>query len=152
MAPRVEFDTTVSAFGNNTGIEVPPALVEELGAGKRPAVVVTVNGYEYRTTVGSMGGKHLVSVSSAVRKETGLTGGDAVHVVLEVADAPRTVTVPDDFAAALRGEPELDAFFHSLSNSLQRYHVDTIESAKTDETRRRRIDKSLQLFRESKKR
>ena len=30
--------------GNNTGIEVPVEVVEALGAGKRPPVVVDVNG------------------------------------------------------------------------------------------------------------
>ena len=48
------FETTMSQFGNNTGIEVPPAVLEALGGGKRPAVVVSVNGYEYRSTVGVM--------------------------------------------------------------------------------------------------
>ncbi len=135
MTAQVEFDTTVAASGNNTGIEVPAALIEELGAGQRPPVLVTVNGYEYRSTVAVMGGRHMISISSAIRKETGLKGGDAIHVVLAVAAIPRSVNVPDDFAAALGREPELETFFQSLSNSLQRYHVDTIEGAKTAETR-----------------
>jgi Domain of unknown function (DUF1905) len=65
MTASVSFDTTLSAVGNNTGIEVPDDKMAELGAGKRPAVVVTVNGHEYRSTVGVMGGKQLVSVSAA---------------------------------------------------------------------------------------
>lgn len=40
-------------MGNNTGIEVPADVVAALGSGKRPAVVVNVNGYEYRSTVAS---------------------------------------------------------------------------------------------------
>ncbi len=48
---------------NNTGIEVPPEIVEQLGAGKRPAVVVTVNGFTYRTTVAVMGGRFLMPFS-----------------------------------------------------------------------------------------
>ena len=146
MAASVTFDTTVFAAGNNTGIEVPPELIEQLGAGKRPAVVVSVNGYEYRNTVGVMGGRHLVSVSAAIRKETGLKAGDPVHVVLTVADAPREVTVPDDFAAALAADPAAAAFFGGLSNSLQRFHVDNVSGAKTAETRQRRIEKAIALF------
>jgi Domain of unknown function (DUF1905) len=65
MTASVSFDTRLSAVGNNTGIEVPDHKMAELGAGKRPAVVVTVNGHEYRSTVGAMGGKQLVSVSAA---------------------------------------------------------------------------------------
>jgi hypothetical protein len=114
--------------------------------------VVAVNGYEYRTSVGVMGGKHMVSISAAVRKETGLKGGDPIHVTLTLADAPREVSVPDDFAAALSAEAEAGAFFAGLSNSLQRYHVDSINEAKTAQTRQRRIEKSISLFREGKKR
>jgi hypothetical protein len=152
MAPSVAFDTTVTATGNNTGIVVPDHLIDDLGAGSRPAVVVNVNGYEYRNTVGVMGGKHMISISAAVRKETGLKGGDPIHVTLTLADTPREVDVPADFAAALSADPAAGAFFATLSNSLQRYHVDNVSEAKTAETRQRRIEKAISLFREGKKR
>jgi hypothetical protein len=151
-AASVTFSTTLSAFGTNTGIEVPDDVIEKLGAGHRPPVLVDVNGYEYRSTVAVMGGKHLISVNAATRKETGLAGGDPIRVTLTVADTPREVDVPADFAAALAAEPACAEFFASLSNSLQRYHVDTVNGAKTDETRQRRIEKSLALFREGKRR
>ena len=152
MASSVAFDTTVTATGNNTGIVVPDNLIERLGAGRRPAVVVNVNGYEYRNTVGVMGGKHLISISAAVRKETGLKGGDPIRVTLTVAETPRAVDVPGDFAAALAADTQAKAFFDKLSNSLQRYHVDTINAAKTTATRQRRIEKAISLFREGKQR
>lgn len=144
--PSVAFDTTLSAFGNNTGIVVPPELIEHLGAGKRPPVTVVVNGHEFRTTVGVMSGQHLVGVSAAIRAVTGLAGGDPVSVTLTLADTPREVTVPDDFASALAAAPGARAFFDGLSNSLQRYHVDAINGAKSADTRQRRIDKSIALF------
>jgi hypothetical protein len=152
MPASVEFDTTVTATGNNTGIVIPDDAIERLGAGRRPAVVVSVNGYEYRNTVGVMGGKHIISISAAVRKETGLKGGDPIHVTLTVADTSREVEVPGDFAAALSADPEARAFFDKLSNSLQRYHVETINAAKTTATRQRRIEKAITLFREGKQR
>ena len=152
MANSVAFDTTVATAGNNTGIVVPDDLIESLGAGRRPAVLVNVNGYDYRTTVGVMSGKHMISISAAVRKETGLNGGDPIHVTLTLADAPREVDVPDDFAAALSADADAGAFFATLSNSLQRYHVDNINGAKTAETRQRRIEKAISLLREGKKR
>jgi antitoxin component of MazEF toxin-antitoxin module len=40
----VSFSTTMSQTGNNTGIEVPPDIVEALGAGKRAAVVASLTG------------------------------------------------------------------------------------------------------------
>ena len=141
----IEFDTTLSSFGNNTGIEVPKELIEQLGAGQRPPVLVNVNGFEFRTTVGVMSGKHLVGVTAATRKATGLAGGDAIHVVLTLATAPREVSVPDDFAAAMAANPPTADFFAGLSNSVQRFHIDNVNGAKTDDTRQRRIEKAIAL-------
>jgi bacteriocin resistance YdeI/OmpD-like protein/uncharacterized protein DUF1905 len=148
----VTFDTTVAVSGNNTGIEVPAEAIEQLAAGKRPPVLVNVNGYEYRNTVAVMGGRHMISISAAVREATGLAGGDPVQVTLTVADSPREVNVPDDFAAALASDERASAFFGKLSNSLQRYHVDNINAAKSPETRQRRIDKAVTLFLDGKPR
>jgi ABC-type uncharacterized transport system ATPase component len=145
------FDTNLAAVGNNTGIEIPPAVIESLGAGKRPSLIVNVNGYEYRTTAGVMGGVSMIPVSAAIRKETGLVAGDAIHVELTVATAPRVVALPEDFALAME-RAGVRGFYDALSNSLQRYHVDQINGAKSEETRIRRIDKSVDLFRNGKQR
>ena len=80
----VTFETTVAVTGNNTGIVVPEEAIEQLAAGKRPPVLVNINGYEHQNTVGVMGGKHMVSISTAVRKATALQGGDPIHVTLTV--------------------------------------------------------------------
>jgi len=143
--PHVHFTTTVAVSGNNTGIVVPPELIRELGAGARPPVLVEVNGYSYRTTVGVTKGTHMIGISMAIRKATGLAGGDPIAVSLTLADTPREANVPDDLAQALAAAGT-EEFFGSLSNSVQRFHVDTINGAKTDETRRRRIDKAIALF------
>jgi hypothetical protein len=148
----VPFETTVAASGNNTGIEVPGDLIEQLAAGKRPPVLVNVNGYEYRNTVAVMGGRHMISISAAVRNATGLKGGDPIRVTLTVADTAREVKVPPDFAAALAADERAGAFFGKLSNSMQRYHVDNINGAKSADTRQRRIDKAVALFLDGKQR
>ena len=148
----VMFETTVAVTGNNTGIVVPEEAIERLAAGKRPAVLVNVNGYEYRNTVGVMGGKHMISISAADRTATGLQGGDPITVTLTVSDAPREVAIPDDFAAALAADEQASVFFSKLSNSMQRYHVDNITAAKSADTRQRRMDKAIALFRAGKQR
>jgi hypothetical protein len=151
-AQSVTFDTTLSAFGNNTGIELPPEVLEQLGAGKRPALNVEVNGFSFRTTAGVMKGMSLIPVNSTIRAQTGLAGGDAIQVTVTVDERPREVDMPDDFAEALAGVPVAQSFFAGLSNSLQRYHVDQVTSAKTDDTRQRRIAKAVALFVEGKQR
>ena len=146
------FETTVAATGNNTGIVVPAEVIEQLAAGKRPPVLVDVNGYEYRNTVGVMGGRHMISISAAVRNAAGLKAGDPIRVTLTVADTPPEVNVPADFAAALAADERARAFFDQLSNSMQRYHVDNINAAKSADTRQRRIDKAIALFLDGKQR
>lgn len=139
----MRFETTMSQLGNNTGIEVPPEVIEALGGGKRPPVLVRVNGYEYRSTVGVMGGRSLIPFSSDKRKETGIGGGDAIEVELELDTAPRTVEVPADFQAALEAAPGAVAAFEALAPSHKKAHVTAIEQAKAAETRQRRIDAAV---------
>src|SRR5689334_1111887 len=147
-----QFETTLAASGNNTGIVVPEGVIERLGAGKRPPVVVNVNGYEYRSTVAVMGGEYLIGFSAAHRVATGLQGGDPIRVSLKIATGPRAVDTPADFSAALDADQSARRFFDGLPNSLQRYHVDNINAAKTPETRQRRIDKAVTLFQAGRKR
>lgn len=145
------FKTTILLTGNNTGIEVPADVVEGLGGGKKPAVVVTIGGYSYRSSIAVMGGKFLIPLSAERRAESGLKGGDAVEVDLALDDMPREVTVPEDFGAVLAGDPAAKAFFDTLAYSHKLRHVLAISDAKTPETRQRRIDKALEVLRAGKK-
>lgn len=149
----MRFHTTiVQSDGNATGIVVPSDIVESLGSGKRPPVTVTINGYSYRNTIAVMGGVYMVGVSAAHRAGAGVAGGDAVDVDIELDTAPRTVAVPEDFAAALDAEPEARRTFDGLSNSNKSWHVLQVEGAKTEETRQRRIAKSVEILRQGKPR
>ena len=66
--------------------------------------------------------------------------------------APLVLDVPSDMADALEREPEALRFFESLSYGRQRFFVASIEGAKTDATRTRRIDKALDMLREGRTR
>jgi hypothetical protein len=136
----MRFATTLSLMGKNTGIEVPPDVIESLGAGKKPPVNVSVNGYEFRSTVAVMGGKYLISFSSDRRAETGLAGGDPIDVELTLDTAPRTVELPEDLAAALAEKDGARAAYDRLSPSAQKAHVTAVLGAKAPETRARRIN------------
>ncbi|MDV3129338.1 YdeI/OmpD-associated family protein [Mycobacterium sp. 21AC1] len=142
----MQFSTTMFQQGNNTGIEVPAEVVEALGAGKRPAVVVDVNGYRYRSTIAPMGGKYLIPFSAERRGESGISGGDAIDVELTVDTAPRTVELPDDLRSALSDSPAAAAAWNALSYSKQKAHVTSVQGAKTAETRERRIAKVIEAL------
>ncbi|RZS64619.1 uncharacterized protein DUF1905 [Agromyces ramosus] len=142
----MRFETTMFLSGNNTGIEVPPEVVESFDAGKRPPVVVTVNGFEYRSTIAPMGGRFLIPFSSDKRAATGIQGGDPIVVDLELDTAPRTVDVPGDLAAALDAAPGAREAWNRLAPSHRKAHVTAIEGAKAAETRQRRIAKAIEAL------
>lgn len=135
-----------------TGIRVPTEIVEALGAGKRPKVLVTIRGYTYRNSVAVMGGDYMIGVSAENRAGAGVAGGDEVDVDIELDTAPREVTEPADFAAALDADPAARRTFDSLSYSNKSWHVLQIVGAKTDETRQRRIAKSIAALSEGRPR
>ena len=140
----MRFRTTIEQGGKTaTGIQVPEQIVEALGSGKRPAVKVTINGYTYRSSVAVLGGRYMVGVSAEHRAGAGVAGGDEVDVDIELDTAPREVTVPADLAAALDAEPEARRTFDGLSYSNKSWHVLQVEGAKSDETRQRRIARSV---------
>jgi uncharacterized protein YdeI (YjbR/CyaY-like superfamily) len=80
-------------------------------------------------------------VSAENREAAGVAGGDTVDVDTELDTAPREVTVPNDFARALKKDAKARTTFDWLSSSNEGWHVQSIEGAKTDETRPRRIAK-----------
>ncbi|CAN5630927.1 hypothetical protein BH20ACT23_BH20ACT23_01680 [soil metagenome] len=145
----MRFRATIELGGKTaTGIEVPPDVVDELGSGKRPAVRVTIKGHTYRSTVASMGGRFMLPLSAENRAGAGVAAGDKVDVDVELDTEPREIDVPKDFKAALKRDARAAKFFDGLSYSKKRWHVLSIEGAKTDETRQRRIDKSVAMLRE----
>jgi len=135
-----------------TGIEVPAEVVEGLGAGKRPPVRVTINGFTYRSSIAVMDGRYMVGVSAENRAGAGVKGGDEIDVDIELDTAPREVVVPPELAAALDAEPAARRTFDALSYSNRSWHVLQVTTAKTDETRERRIEKSIAALREGRPR
>jgi len=145
----MRFHATILQSGKTaTGIEVPDDVVEALGAGRRPPVKVTINGFTYRSSIAALGGVSMVGISAENRAGAGVAGGDEVDVEIELDTQPRQVDVPADFAAALDADPRARATFDGLSYSNRSWHVLSIEGAKTDETRQRRIAKSVEALRE----
>jgi hypothetical protein len=144
----MRFHTTILQGDKTaTGIQVPDEVVTALGSGKRPAVSVTINGFTYRSTIAVMGGVYMVGVSAENRAGARVAGGDEVDVDIELDTAPREVTVPAELAAALDAEPDARRTFDSLSYSNKSWHVLQVTGAKTDETRQRRIAKSVEALR-----
>ncbi|HEX2756792.1 MAG TPA: YdeI/OmpD-associated family protein, partial [Candidatus Limnocylindrales bacterium] len=111
-----------------------------------------INGYTYRSTVAPMGGRYLIGVSAENRAAAGVRGGESHDVELTLDTVPREVELPADFAAALAADPEARATFDALSPSNKGYHTVLIEGAKSDETRLRRLAKSVAALHEGRPR
>jgi hypothetical protein len=144
----MRFRTAVSLGGKTaTGLAVPDEVVARLGAGKRPAVTVTIGDYVYRTTVAPMGGRFMVPLSAEHRKAAGVAAGDEIDVDIEADREPRDVSVPADLAAALAGDEQARTFFEGLAYSHRKEWVRWVEEAKKAETRADRITKAVTSLR-----
>jgi hypothetical protein len=130
------------------GLEVPPEVVDALGEGKRPPVMITINGHSWRSRVTIMRGRFLLGFSNANRQAAGVATGDEVEVEVELDAEPRVVVEPADFASALDSDPVARAAYDRLPHSHKRLYVHAIESAMKPETRTRRIENALAMLRE----
>ena len=149
----MRFRTTIKQSGATaTGIEIPESVMDALASGRRPPVRVTIGSYTYRSTVATVDGKPMVGLSAEHRAGAGVEGGQEVEVDIVLDTEKREVTVPPELAAALDADPKARETFEKLSNSNKSWHVLQVTGAKTDETRERRIAKSIAALREGRPR
>jgi len=92
-----------------------------------------------------MRGRFLLGLSNANRRAAGVAIGEGVEVEVEFDVEPRVVVTAADFARALCSDRVARAAFDRLSNSRKREYVRAIDSPKKPETRRRRIEKAINL-------
>lgn len=134
--------------GNNVAIIVPEDVVTAFGRGKRVPVSVTVDGtYTYLSTISSMGGRFVISFNAETRAATGRGAGDEIEVRLELDAAPRTVDVPPALAVFLAEDAAAKKAWEAMSHLKQKECARSIESAKTEETRDRRVAKVMDALR-----
>jgi hypothetical protein len=140
----MHFTGTLQLDGKTaTGVRVPDEIVTALAGGNRPPVRVTLAGYSYQTTVARMRGEFTFPVSADVRDHAGISAGDQLDIEIELDPTPREVTVPADLRDAFEQQAGARAAFERLSYTNQKRHVLAVESAKSPETRQRRIAKTL---------
>ena len=109
----------------------------------RAPVVVTVNGFSYRSTIAAMGGPPCIPLRRDNREAAGLEGGERISVTLTLDTEKREVKPPSDFTKALKATPPAWKRWQALSFSHQREYVEAVEDAKKPETRARRIARAV---------
>lgn len=137
-APGVQFTAFIARQGPGAYFDLPFDPKEKLGTLRAP-VKVTINGFTFRTTVTTMGGRPWIGLRASNREAARVDEGDRVPVRVELDTEPRTVRPPADLVKALKAAPQAWDRWHELSFTHQREHAEAIEGAKKPETRERRI-------------
>lgn len=146
----MQFRAKIEPHGKTaTGVEVPLKIVEALGKGNRPAVSVTINGVNYRSSIAVMGGRYLLGISAEVRTKAGIHANEEIEVQIELDDQPREVDIPLDLQKAFDRNADARKYYEQLSYSNKLRYVLPIEQAKTGETRQRRIDNTITEFKKA---
>lgn len=70
-----------------------------------------------------------------------------MHVVLRRDDQPRVVDVPAEFKELLSANPDISAFFDTLSYTQRKEYARWIAEAKKEETQQRRLIKAVEMLR-----
>jgi len=140
---------TLVPRGQAAAVVLTDEQVATVGEGaKRFPVVATVNGHTWRTSVVRMGGEFLLGLNREVREGARAEAGDSVDLELELDTKPREVELPPALAAALAADSEALAAFEQLSYTHRKEHARWVAEAKRDETRERRVAKTLDRLRE----
>jgi hypothetical protein len=145
MSKKHTFTAVIqNAGGGGAFVEVPFDVEAAFGS-KRPKVKAMIEGVPYRGTLVRMGSEcHLLLILKNIREQVGKTFGDEIKVSVEADVEERVVTLPAELKKSFKAAPGTKAAFEKLSYSHQKEYVTWIEEAKKDETRQRRIAKTLE--------
>ena len=119
-----------------------PFDVEDL-FGKKGQVKIKAmidNKILYRGSLANMGYDcHVLGITHEVRRQINKTFGDIIDIKLEQDLEERVVSIPDDVQTQLNKSKRASEFFESLSFTHRKEYMRWIESAKKEETRKKRI-------------
>ena len=143
----VEFTATILQFeakGEKTGwsyIEVPVDIGQALIPGNKKSFKVKGRLDQYKFEGMNLlpmgGGIFIMALNATVRKKIHKGKGAMLRVQLEVNSTP--FEVPDWMIECLEDEPVAKERFYKVPKSHQNYYIKWIESAKTEQTRIKRI-------------
>ena len=140
-----------NAGGGGAFVEIPFDVEKAFGS-KRPKVKALIEGVSYRGTLVRMGTEsHLLLILKSIREQTGKTFGDEIKVSVELDVDERVAIIPAELKRAFTSDKVAKAAFGKLSYTHQKEYVMWINEAKKEETRERRVLKTLEMLKERKK-
>ena len=148
----VKFSATILQFkeqGEKTGwtyIEVPDAVSEKMKPGNRRTF--RVKGKIDQLAIRGIallpikGGGFIMALNAEIRK--GIRKGKGAKVTLQLeADDEFAYKLPPELMGCLEEEPKAISFFKKLTKGHQAYFIKWVISAKTEETRARRMGQMI---------
>lgn len=134
--------------GEKTGwsyVELSQSQAEKINPGVRKSFRVkgTLDNHAIsKTSLLPMGnGKFILPMNASMRKGTGKKAGDMITVKISIDAEP--LKLNSEFVRCLKDEPTAHAFFLTLAKSHQHYFSKWIDSAKTRETKVKRITRAV---------
>ena len=146
-----QFETTVEKIGKKIGIGLPFDPNQVWGNKPTHHIRGTVNGMMIRGPLAVEGGRYLILLGPAWRRDCGVDEGISVLVILE-AEGPQEEELAEDIAAALAAEPEAREFFLGLATFYRKGYLRWIDATKRKpELRAERIAEVVELLKAGEK-
>lgn len=147
----IEFSCMIKKFGElgeKTGwtyIEIPASLAGQLLPGNKKSFRVkgSLDAWPFQgvALLPMGGGDFILPVNGSMRKILKKSKGAILHVKMEVDTAP--VQLSPELMQCLSDDPAALAYFNQLPASHQKYYSKWVETAKTDETKAKRIAQAV---------
>jgi hypothetical protein len=136
-----------------TYLPIPFDVAQVFGSKSRVPVAGTINGFPFRNSLMPEGdGTHSMMVSKELQAGANARAGDLVVVSLQRDQEERSIDVPKELEAALKGNKKAASFFATMTHSQKSEYVVWISSAKQAATKSSRAAKAAEMLAAGKKR
>lgn len=150
MEKVFEFDAVIQGgdqrWPEAAWIMLPFSVEEEFGTKGQVKVRATFDGVEYRGSIANMGAGHILILRNDIKQAIGKAVGDTVKVTLQKDTAERIVEVPSELQALFNANPKAEEFYNTLSYTNRKEYARWITSAKKQQTKDRRLEKSIEML------
>jgi Bacteriocin-protection, YdeI or OmpD-Associated/Domain of unknown function (DUF1905) len=131
-----------------TGLIFPFSVEREYGTRGRIAVRGTMNGAAFRSSAFPMDGKHVLMVNKKMQADGNAKPGEMVVMEIEPDTKKREVELPPELKKAFTKNAVAKKAYGALSYTHQRDFAELVGSAKGEDTRKQRLERTLTMLRE----
>lgn len=141
------FTAIIQAGRGGGAYAIVPFDVEKVFGSKKPQVKATIEGEIFVTSLMKWGTpEHFIGIPKALRDKSGKDVGATIRITVEADSTPREVLVPLDLEKAFKKDKIAKDAYEKLSLTHRKEYVRWITEAKKEETRTRRVEKTLEML------